>query len=528
MPLNWLTETRFTMALWAVVGLVALVYGFRRRKRPPSIDRQISIVSAAIGAVLLILGVQAARYAVFQQRAIAGRVGIDPESEQVVANPRETSNDLSRPRGAILAADGTRIAWSEPAGGIYSRFYGDAALAPLSGYFSPLLYGKAGLESMWDDALTGAGGRSLLDRLAGSVGMSSSGPLDLMLTVDPMLQQEAARLLEGHIGAAIVVDPATGAVLAIASSPAVDPVPLAAVNQQQVQAARNAWAILLEDPARPLVRRATEGLYPPGSTFKVVTAAAGIQAGIIEPDSVFEDDGAIEIDGHLIVEANRPDETITQWTLTDGFAYSLNVVFAQVGLLIGRFELEKRAKAFGIGSTIPFDEPVSAGQIASDDGFLDAQAALADTAFGQGELLVTPMHMAMVASAVANGGVAMQPYLVSSLRDQDGKIVGTTEPSALHDAIDQQTANVLQGFMVDAVEWGYANAALLPGYQVGGKTGTAESGGDIPHGWFIGFAGETEPQVAVAVVLEHGGEGGGIPAQIGAQLLATALQFPAG
>ena len=304
-----------------------------------------------------------------------------------------------------------------------------------------------------------------------------------------------------------------------------DPAPLAAVNREQVEAARRAWNALLDDPNRPLVRRATEGLYPPGSTFKVVTAAAGLQAGIVEPDTIFEDNGSIEIDGHEIVEANRPDETMSSWTLTEGFAYSLNVVFAQVGLQIGRRTLEKGAEAFGIGSSIPFDEPVSAGQIASSDRFLDSQAALADTAFGQGELLVTPLHMSMVASAVANGGGAMRPYLVQTLSDASGKVVSTANPSRWHAAIDQQTADTMQGLMVDAVEWGYAGAAVLPGFRVGGKTGTAESGGEIPHGWFIGFGGEEQPRVAVAVLLEHGGEGGGYPAQIGAQLLASALEL---
>ncbi|MEZ4531633.1 MAG: penicillin-binding protein 2 [Thermomicrobiales bacterium] len=525
---DWLTDTRLIMLLWALVALVAFGFGFSRRCRPPSIDRQISIVSAAIGAVLIILGVQAARYTVFQQRAIAGRVGTDPSTEEVVANPRQTSNDLTSPRGAILAADGTRIAWSEPKGDIYTRFYGDAALAPVAGFFSPLLYGKSGLESTWDAALSGEGGRSLLDQLAGSVGLSDSGPLDLVLTIDPAIQREAVQLLSGSTGAAIVIEPATGAVLAIASSPAVDPVPLAAVTQAQVNPARAAWQQLLDDPARPLVRRATEGLYPPGSTFKVVTAAAGIGSGEVAPDTLFEDNGFIEIDGHFIEEANRPDETIDLWTLADGFAYSLNIVFAQVGLQIGRTILEEQASAFGIGEPIPFDEPVSRGQIAGSDDFLDSRAALADTAFGQGELLVTPLHMALVAAAVANDGVLMRPYLVERLQDRNGKIVSSSEPSKLHDALDQQTAGIMQGLMVDAVEWGYAASALLPGYRVGGKTGTAESGGETPHGWFIGFAGESEPRVAVSVVLEHGGEGGGRPAEIGAQLLASALRSAPG
>lgn len=216
MTLDWLTDTRLIMVLWAAVGLTALAYGFRRRKGAPSIERQISIVSAAIGAVLLILGIQAARYAVFQQRAVAGRVGIDPESEEVVANPRQTSSDLSSPRGAILAADGTRIAWSEKSGSVYTRFYGDSALAQVTGFYSPLLYGKSGLESL-DHALTGKGGRSMLDQISGGLGRSDNGPLDVTLTIQPELQRQAVDLLDGVIGAAIVIDPATGAVLALAA-----------------------------------------------------------------------------------------------------------------------------------------------------------------------------------------------------------------------------------------------------------------------------------------------------------------------
>lgn len=524
---SWLTETRTIIALWLAIAAIALVYGLRQRNRPASIDRQISIVSASIGAVILLLAVQAARYSVFQQKAIAGRVGIDPQSAEVVANPRQASSDLSAPRGAILASDGSRIAWSEKTGNVYTRFYGDEALRPVAGLYSPLLYGKTGLEASWDAALTGKGGRSLVDRVAGGLGLESSGPLDLVLTIRPDLQREAAALLDGYIGAAIVIDPATGAVLAIASSPSVDPLPLAAVNQAQVATARTTWESLLADPDRPLVRRATEGLYPPGSTFKVVTASAGLQDAFVEPDTVFEDSGSIEIDGHTIVEANRPDDTVSEWTLTEGFAYSLNVVFAQVGMLIGRDTLESRASKFGIGTSIPFDEPVNAGQIASSPTFLDSQAALADTAFGQGELLVTPLHMALVASAIANGGQSMRPHLVKALRDQDGQDVSTISPETLGEPVDQQTADTVQRLMVDAVEWGYAGAAQLPGYRVGGKTGTAESGEEVPHGWFIGFAGVDRAEVAVGVVIEHGGEGGGYPASIGAQLMASAL-LPAG
>jgi peptidoglycan glycosyltransferase len=262
---------------------------------------------------------------------------------------------------------------------------------------------------------------------------------------------------------------------------------------------------LIEAPDRPLVLCATDGLYTPGSTFKVVTAAAAIDSGAAEPDDVYEDNGSLNVDGHVITEANRPDDNIDQWTLREGLAFSLNVVFAQVGLQLGPERLWDYAGDFGFGAAVPFDLPVAKGQIASSRKFLSTNPAVADTAFGQGQLQVTPLQMALVAAGIANGGEIMRPYLIA--RTKEGKSTReTTKPKVWRRVVSTSTANQVRDLMINVVTSGYGGGAAISGLTVGGKTGTAEVGdGKEPHSWFIGFAGESEPKYAVAVLLEHGG-----------------------
>ena len=311
--------------------------------------------------------------------------------------------------------------------------------------------------------------------------------------------------------------------MALASNPTVDPSKLAAVEADEIDAAKAYWTGLIRDDRDPLLRRSTLGLYTPGSTFKVVTAAAAIDSGLATPESIYEDDGVFTVEGHTLTELNRPDDTQTQWSLTEGLAYSLNIVFAQVGLELGSEALAEYAEAFGFGEPVPFDIPVAESQIASSGDFLDSKAALVDTAFGQGELLTTPLHMAMVAAAVANGGEMMRPYLIDRYLDPDGSTLETRDPEVWRRPVSPETAALVAQMMVVAVEGGYAGGAYVPGLTIGGKTGTAETGGEDPHAWFIGFGGAPEPVYAVSVVLEHGGSGGGIPSTIGGLLLASSL-----
>ena len=211
------------------------------------------------------------------------------------------------------------------------------------------------------------------------------------------------------------------------------------------------------------------------------------------------------------------------WTLREGLAFSLNVVFAQVGLELGGDLLADYAERFGFGKSVPFDVPVAKSQVASSDDFLTSNPAVADTAFGQGELLVTPLQMAMVAAAIANEGKMMRPYLVDEVATRDGKVVDRTEPEVWQQPIGADSAGQVRDMMINAVENGYAYGASIDGLVVGGKSGTAETGSGEPHAWFIGFAGDPAPQYAVAVVLEHGGAGLSGPLEIARAMLAAAM-----
>jgi peptidoglycan glycosyltransferase len=443
----------------------------------------------------------------------------------VIANPRVQVADLEARRGRVFDRHGAVLADTLFEGDTVRRVYPDPESAYVVGYFSPLLYGKAGLEATYDDELAGSDGNNAILRNVDALLDRPPEGLDLRLTLDAELQREAHRLLAGRPGAAVLLDVETGAVLTLASNPHYDPNALFTAYPSERDAAVAAWDALLAEPATPLVLRATDGLFAPGSTFKVVTAGAAIDAGFADPDLIYEDDGELNVEGRVIVEQNRPDESRAEWTLREGLAWSLNVVFAQVGLQLGPDRLREYADRFGFGHAIPFDLPVAESRLETTPGFLDGLPAIAETAFGQGQLQATPLQMALVAQTIANGGETMRPYLVDELRTQEGETVRRTEPEGWRRPVSEATAAQVREMMVGAVEQGVAQGALLDGYEVGGKTGTAETGDGEPHAWFIGFAGDpgAPPRYAVAVVLERGGAGLAGSLAVGRDLLAAAL-----
>ena len=229
------------------------------------------------------------------------------------------------------------------------------------------------------------------------------------------------------------------------------------------------------------------------------------------------------VDGRELIENNRPDNSIDQWTLQQGYGFSLNLVFAQVGLNLGADTLTDYANAFGFDGAPPYDLPVAESQVAGSESFLDRDIALAETAFGQGQLLATPLHMAMVAACIANDGRMMAPFLVESITDSDGAELRSHDPEVWRTPISTASAAQMQQMMVAAVTDGSVSGAQVPGYVVGGKTGTAETGSGDPHSWFIGFIGDPEPRYAVAVVLEQGGAEIGAAVSIGQEMLASAI-----
>ncbi len=526
----WWLSHRLSDAGWllALAGawLVILVVIWPRA-RPKRLNKRSHESIVKLGIVLTslagILALQLVRIQALEQQDIARRVATDPATGEIAANPRIVQDDLRIQRGRILDRDGAVIAETVLDDGLARRSYPDPNTAYVAGFFSPLLYGKSGLEARYDSVLRGDNTLDAWTQLTNTLLDRPPKGLDLQVTLDSSLQQRAHELLGDRVGAVVLVEVRTGAVLVLASNPHFDPEDLVTTTAADRERAEAAWQELTRDPRRPLLLRATQGLYTPGSTFKTVVAAAALDEGIATPDQMYRDDGSLEVEGHIIHEANRPDDSITMWSLRDALAFSLNVVFAQIGLALGADDLWRYAERFGFGVEIPFDLPVARGQVASSRAFLESAPALADTGFGQGELLATPLQMAMVAAAIANDGAMMRPYLVQRILAPDGAIRDVIEPRLWHQTVTPETARQTREMMIHAVTNGYVSGAAIEGFVVGGKTGTAETGDGEPHAWFIGFVGDPEPHYAVAVVLEHGGAGLAAPLAIGREMMAAAM-----
>ena len=520
-----ISDARWIAILWlSWIPLLVAVWPEVPPTVPP-LGRSALRMTMIFLSILTLCAIQLLRVQVVMSDSITRRVGVDPATGDVISNPLLVDEALTIQRGTIYDRDGVALARTDLTDGVARRVYPEPAATEITGYFSPLLYGASGLEASWDDELAGRNGGNPFTRTLESLrGLPHRG-IDLHLTIDADLQRQAHEALGDRPGAAVLLDIETGAVLTLASSPSFDANALVVVTEADRASAQAAFAALSSDPRAPLVQRATSGLYPPGSTFKTISAAAAIDTGVAQPDSIYEDAGELTIAGHTLVEQNRPDDRQTLWSLTESLAWSLNVVFAQVGLQLGGETLAEAARGWGWESDIPFDLPVEPSRVSITPEFLDDPVAVAETAFGQGELLATPLQMAVVAAGLANGGEIMRPHLVASLVAQAGETVRETRPSSWRRGTGSEAAEQTAAMMVYAVENGALGTAFTPGYSIGGKTGTAETGSSDPHAWFIGFIGPPgeEPRYAVAVVLEAGGGGGQVALPIGRDLLVAAM-----
>jgi len=519
------------LAMLGVAGaLLLLAMWPRLAPGTPTTSRTAVQLGAVFMALFVVAMVQLLRTQVTLSKTIQRRTGVDPVTGEVLGNPRLAGGELRVKRGAIRDRTGAALAESVPeADGVFRRVVPDLAAAEVVGYFSPLLYGASGLERAYDAELSGRGGPGSANRVIDELlGVPRQG-LDLGLSLDLGLQRLARELMMGRPGGVALLDARTGATLALATAPGIDPNLLNTVDEAGRDAAVAAWQGYVADPAAPLVLRPTQAPLTPGSTFKVVTAAAAIDAGVAGPDTLYEDVGQLEIDGRIIPEENRPDDARTVWSLTEALGWSLNVVFAQVGIQLGADGLRLAAERWGFGSEIPYDLPVTPSQVANDPAFLDAPVALAETAFGQGQLLATALQMALVAAGIANGGTVVRPWLVERMTRQDGAEVWRREPRPWRQPVRAETADTVAGMMQWAVTEGGIRAGAVPGAVSGGKTGTGETvEGAAPNAWYIGFAGDPagERMHAVAVVLERGGSGPTAAMPIGRDLLAAALARP--
>lgn len=433
------------------------------------------------------------------------------------ANRRTLLSTYSRDRGPILV-DGTPVAQSEATDNQFRRLrtYPQPELyAHVTGYFSFIYGAGGGLERTMNAELSGTSDilfyRRMVDLLTGTEPRGAA----VETTIDPQLQEVADRALGDRRGAVVALDPRTGAILAMVSHPSYDPNRL---SSHQLGSVQDAWVELNEDPGRPLVNRAIAGdLYPPGSVFKLVVAAAALESGRYSPDTVLEAPLRYTLPGTSTQLPNfggascGPDDRAT---LFDSVRVSCNTSFAWLANQLGADALDEQARAFGFGEQLSIPMNVTPSRYPEDPD--EPQTAL--TGIGQHDVRVTPLQVAMIAAAIANGGEVMRPYLVQTVRDQDLEPISRTEPEVLGQAVSPTTAQELAEMMVAVVERGSGRAAAVPGVTVAGKTGTAEFGSSgAAHAWFTGFAPADDPRIAVAVLVESAsddwtGETGGVVA----------------
>ena len=447
-----------------------------------------------------------------------------PDDAAVIAASRTV------PRGRILDRAGTVLASNKAdANGELYRVYLSPAISQVVGYASRT-YGRAGLERTFDAELTGLAGMALTDAFA-KFGADRYDPKELSLSLSYDLQRAAVAALGKHRGAVVMLDPRTGDVIALASTPTFNASRLA-----NPVTATATFEALRDDPSQPLLPRATLGRYVPGSVFKIVTAVAGLGSGAITPETTYPDQPSSEragllVEGFRVRDGHHPQTGSKALDFVGATEVSCNIWFARTGLATGGAALVDYARRMGFGAPIPFDLPTAVSQVTNGNGtdpggFVD-DVELANASYGQAETFVTPLQMALVAATVANGGTLMRPRLVTAVTGQDGR--QTVDASSLGRVISSDDAAAINRAMVQAVEGPlgrqFTSGARVPGVTTAGKSGTAELGGSgEPHSWFIGFAPAQDPQVVIAVLVEQAGRGGEVAAPIAGSLMARWLK----
>jgi peptidoglycan glycosyltransferase len=435
-------------------------------------------------------------------------------------NTRLLADEYSRERGAIVV-DGEPIALSVPTDDRlkYLRQYPQAGLyAAVTGYYS-VIYGATGMEKAENELLAGTDDRLFVRRISDLfTGRDPSGG-DVVLTLDPAVQQAAMAGLEGQVGAVVALDPTTGAVLGLASTPTFDPNTLASHDLDSV---RDTAALLEEADPDPRSNQAISQRYSPGSIFKVIVSAAALENGYT-PETVIPAPQTLTLPGTRTELENFNGSACDpsgQQPLIDALTISCNTAFVQLGIDLGEDKVREMAEAFGMTGE-GFEMPL--GVEGSTVGDIENDAALGVSSIGQQDVQMTPMQAAMVAAAVANDGTLMKPYLVDQLLAPDLTVIDETDPEEMSQPVSADIANQLTEMMTSVVTNGSGRNARIAGVQVAGKTGTAENDGP-DHNWFIGFAPAAEPRIAVAVFVRNGGRtGGDVSAPIARQVIEAYL-----
>lgn len=440
-------------------------------------------------------------------------------------NQRTLLTEYDRERGPILVGSDPVARSVETANTLtYLRRYSNPRLyAPVTGFYS-LIYGATGLERTENRILNGKADIFAVDRIQQLVSGRQPAGGAVTTTIDADAQRAAYIGLRGKKGAVVAIEPATGRILASVQSPSFDPNRLSSHNPSEI---REYYNQLEADPDKPLLNRPIVSLNPPGSTFKLVTAAAALSSGRFNPNSI--------LPGPRTYQLPLTNRELRNWnrrqcgpggrvTLRDALAISCNTAFAWLGNQLGADALRDQAALFGFDNS--FELPLRAATSRFPDDPDEPQTAM--SAIGQFDVRATTLQMAMVTAAIGNSGRTMEPYLIQEVRAPDLTILQTTEPKVFADALRPSEALALTEMMVNTVDNGTGTNARIPGVRVAGKTGTAQTGNDRPAvAWFVAFAPAAAPQVAVAVLVEDAGaeevSGNGLGAPIAKDVIEAVL-----
>ena len=421
-------------------------------------------------------------------------------------NKRVINEEFSRDRGAILVGEDPVAESVESDDEFkFQRRYSDGRLyAPVTGYFS-YVFGRGGLENSQNRVLSGSDNRLFVNRVVDLLSNKQPKGGSVETTLDPLAQKVAASGLEAlgkdTKGAVVALDPSTGAILAMVTQPSYNPNVLASHNFSGVD---DDWQRLTGDKDQPMLNRGTQQILPPGSTFKMVTAAAALENLDLKPSDDIKAGRTLSFPGisYKLTNLDRGNCGGNRITFERALNISCNVAFGALAGRIGQDDLSAQARKFGFGTDTLAGLASNPSRFASEGTDLEAPQ-LAQSGIGQYEVAATPLQMAMVAGGIANGGDVMRPYIVKTLRAPNLRVLEETEPERLSQAMSSGNAAQLTSMMVSTVERGTATSARIPGVEVGGKTGTAQSTEDRPpYAWFVSMAPANNPKVAVAVVVE--------------------------
>lgn len=425
-------------------------------------------------------------------------------ADDVASNPynkRQWEDERYVKRGSIYDCNGTLLAETQVDGDNRIRRYPKGHLySHIIGYYSKV-YGKSQLEMKYEKELMGHGDITLsFDELRSGY--------DLNLTIDDTLQSYAYDRMDGKKGAAVALDPSTGKILAMVSLPDFDP---------SAASLEKNWQYIVEREDSPLLARATGGLYPPGSTYKIVTTSAAYNGGY--SNMTFDDNGVFE-QGSIKVE-NYGGASYGNIDLPKAFEVSSNYAFCTIGFELGGENVKNAAESFGVNKDIDTDVSVVKSRI-DYKKMTSSDAAL--VSIGQGQLLMSPLHVAMMGATIGNSGKMMKPYLVDKVTTASGQVISNTKPSVLYQPISEDCAAYINNLMINTVKSGTGKRAQISNITVAGKTGTAEAEGKADHSWFVGYAPAENPTIAVAVLLENdGGSGGSTAAPIARDIMKKYL-----